>query len=96
MTGKLATPNGSGHSRILLRTVVINRSKIYYYLVKPNQYSIDEVEDPIQTVSLSSFFPGDRVAAKMKNLANLWNYYSQLELIYGFLYLITLLIGTMQ
>ena len=81
---------------ILLGTMIVNRSKTYSYLVKPHHVSIGGVEDPIYTASLSPFFPGDRVAVKMKNLANLWNYYSQVELFYGLLYLTTLLIGTMQ
>ena len=49
---------------ILLGTMVVNRSKIQSYLVKPHHVSTDGVEDPIQTASLSSFFPGDRVAQK--------------------------------
>ena len=81
---------------ILLGTLAVNRSKIHSYLVKPHHVSIGGVEDPISTASLSPFFLGDRVATKMKNLANLWNYYSQVELVYGLRYLTTLLIRTMQ
>ena len=81
---------------ILLGKLVVNRLKIHSYLVTPHHTSIGGVEDPVQTANLSSFFPGDRVAVKMKNLANLWNYYSQVELVYGLRYLTTLLIGTMQ
>ena len=58
--------------------------------------SIGEIEYPIYTAILSSFFPGDRVAALMKNLANHWNYYSPVEIVYGLRYLTILLIGTMQ
>ena len=55
---------------ILLGTLVVNAS-------------IGGIEYPIQTAILSSFSPGYRVAAIMKNLANHWNYYSHVELVYG-------------
>ena len=67
---------------ILLGTLILNRTKIHFYLIK--------------ATILNPFFSGDRVAAIMKNLANHWNYYSQLELVYGLNYLATLLIGSMQ
>ena len=67
---------------ILLGTLILNRTKIHFYLIK--------------ATTLNPFFPGDKVAAIMKNLASHWNCYSQLELVYGLNYLATLLIGSMQ
>ena len=44
MTGKLATPNGSGHS---VRDVGSESLKNRPYLVKPHHASIGGIEDPI-------------------------------------------------
>ena len=80
MTAKWTTPNGSGHSFRDVGNECLNWW------------------DRISNIN-SNFkfiFPGDRVTALMKNLANHWKYYSEVEFVYGLRYFTTFLIGTRQ
>ena len=62
---------------ILLGTLVVNRSKIHSYLVKPHHASTGGIKDPTYTAILSLFFPSDTVAVITKKLANHCIYYLQ-------------------
>ena len=62
---------------ILLGTLVVHRSKIHSYLVKPHHASTGGIKDPIYTAILSLFFPSDTVAVITKKFANHCIYYLQ-------------------
>ena len=92
MTGKLVTPNGIQHSRRDIGSELLKAS----YLVKPHHASISWSKTEILTAILTPFSPGDGVAKIMKKVANHWNYYLQVGLVYGRRYFTTLLIRSMQ